>query len=157
MYFSTGQRYLFTLHLGLFLSAQEVLKTESIRKHWHWVISIFSGQTLYQNNLNNIAFFFTFFKGYRANDSNQQNSKCIVQLEIPLNLSTNQKSGFGFAERNGKSVFNSNLGALDFLISKTKAPLSFRWRKLTPPPPPPQNQSEKYTCIWSRITTVQRL
>ena len=26
------------------LFIQEVLKTESIRKHWHWVISIFSGQ-----------------------------------------------------------------------------------------------------------------
>ena len=24
-------------------------------------------KTLYQNNLNNIAFFFTFFKGYRCN------------------------------------------------------------------------------------------
>ena len=37
-------------------------KTESIRKlsnsNFQWT------KTLYQNNLNNIAFFFTFFKGY---------------------------------------------------------------------------------------------
>ena len=41
------------------------IKTESIRK-----LSNFNCQwtkTLYQNNLNNIAFFFTFFKGYRQN------------------------------------------------------------------------------------------
>ena len=41
------------------------IKTESIRKlsnfNFHWT------KTLYQNNLNNIAFFFTFFKGYRCN------------------------------------------------------------------------------------------
>ena len=39
------------------------VKRESIRK-----LSNFNVQwtkTLYQNNLNNIAFFFTFFKGYR--------------------------------------------------------------------------------------------
>ena len=33
----------------------------------NWVILIFSGQKPYQNNSNNIAFFFTFFKGYRYN------------------------------------------------------------------------------------------
>ena len=41
------------------------IKTESNRKlsnfNFHWT------KTLYQNNLNNIAFFFTFFKGYRCN------------------------------------------------------------------------------------------
>ena len=41
------------------------LKTESIRKlsnfNFQWT------KTLCQNNLNNIAFFFTFFKGYRCN------------------------------------------------------------------------------------------
>ena len=40
-------------------------KTESIRK-----LSNFNCQwtkTVYQNNLNNIAFFFTFFKDYRYN------------------------------------------------------------------------------------------
>ena len=41
------------------------VKTESIRKlsnfNFQWT------KTLYQNNLNNIAFFFTFFKGYRCN------------------------------------------------------------------------------------------
>ena len=40
-------------------------KTESIKKlsnfNFQWT------KTLYQNNLNNIAFFFTFFKGYRCN------------------------------------------------------------------------------------------
>ena len=41
------------------------VKKESIRK-----MSNFSFQwtkTFYQNNLNNISFFFTFFKGYRCN------------------------------------------------------------------------------------------
>ena len=34
----------------------------------NWVIAIFSGQkTLYQNNLSNIVFIFTFFKGHRYN------------------------------------------------------------------------------------------
>ena len=44
------------------ISISKTLKTESIRK-----LSNFSFQgtkTLYQNNLDNIAFFFTFFKGY---------------------------------------------------------------------------------------------
>ena len=41
------------------------IKTESIRK-----LSNFNFQltkTLYQNNLNNIAFFFAFFRGYSCN------------------------------------------------------------------------------------------
>ena len=42
------------------------LKTESTRKlsnfYFQW------GKTLYQNNLTNIAFFFTFFKGLRCNN-----------------------------------------------------------------------------------------
>ena len=42
------------------------LKTESTRKlskfNFQW------GKTLYQNNLTNIAFFFTFFKGLRCNN-----------------------------------------------------------------------------------------
>ena len=41
------------------------LKMESIRKlsnfNFHWT------KTMYQNNLNNTAFFFTFFKAYRYN------------------------------------------------------------------------------------------
>ena len=41
------------------------VKTEFIRKlsnfNFQWT------KTFYQNNLNNIAFFFTFFKGYRYN------------------------------------------------------------------------------------------
>ena len=41
------------------------VKKESIRKlsnfNVHWT------KTLYQNNLYNISFFFTFFKGYRYN------------------------------------------------------------------------------------------
>ena len=49
-------------HLGAF-------KTESIRKmsnfNFQWTT------TLYQNNLKNIAFFFTFFKGYRCNQLSQ--------------------------------------------------------------------------------------
>ena len=43
----------------------EHFKTESITKlsnlNFQWA------KTLYQNNLNNVAFFFTFFKGYRCN------------------------------------------------------------------------------------------
>ena len=42
-----------------------VFKTESIRKlsnfNFQWT------KTMYQNNLNNITFFFTFFEGYRCN------------------------------------------------------------------------------------------
>ena len=47
------------------LVTDDGFKTESIRK-----LSNFNCQwteTLYQNNLNNIAFFFTFFKDYRYN------------------------------------------------------------------------------------------
>ena len=43
---------------------QSRIKTKSIRKlsnfNFHW-----TNKTLYPNNLNNIAFFFTFFNGYR--------------------------------------------------------------------------------------------
>ena len=46
-------------------SQDKRIKTESIRKlsnfNFQWT------KTLYQNNLNNIAFFFTFFKRYRYN------------------------------------------------------------------------------------------
>ena len=44
---------------------ERYLKTKSIKKlsnfNFQWT------KTLYQNNLNNTAFFFTFFKGYRCN------------------------------------------------------------------------------------------
>ena len=44
---------------------EKEIRTESIRKlgnfNFHWT------KTLYQNNLNNNAFFFTFFKGYSYN------------------------------------------------------------------------------------------
>ena len=47
------------------VSINNVFKTESIRKlsnfNFQWT------KTLYQDNLNNIGFFFTFFKGYRCN------------------------------------------------------------------------------------------
>ena len=48
----------------LFLE-QPKIETESIRKlsnfNFHWT------KALYQNNLKPIAFFFTFFKGYKCN------------------------------------------------------------------------------------------
>ena len=51
------------------------LKTESTRKlsnfYFQW------GKTLYQNNLTNIAFFFTFFKGLRCNKSSVVTPKKI--------------------------------------------------------------------------------
>ena len=51
--------------VGLCGSAWKKIKTEPIRKlsnfNFQWT------KTLYQNNLNNTAFFFTFFKGYRHN------------------------------------------------------------------------------------------
>ena len=50
---------------GWFLGWRRCFKTESIRKmsnfNFQWT------KTLYQNNLNNIAFFFGFFKAYRCN------------------------------------------------------------------------------------------
>ena len=52
-------------------SAEWQVYTWNLFLRWNpsgnWVISIFSGKTPYQNNLNNITFFFTFFKGYRCN------------------------------------------------------------------------------------------
>ena len=54
------------LILGFLVTLTFILiQTESIRKssnfNFQWT------KILYQNNLNNIAFFFTFFKGYRYN------------------------------------------------------------------------------------------
>ena len=58
------------------LERNNSVKTESIRQ-----LSILNFQwtkTLYQNNLNNIAFFFTFFKGYRCNKFSVITAKKIL-------------------------------------------------------------------------------